>query len=126
MLPSILIPDIMRAFHLSLHLAAFVSRALGGSLDAIRPRWYVGQTVCTSREEIIGYPAVDASDVSQYLGIPDGEPPVSRLRFSPPTAYAGRTQIVATKFVSFHAFSSRLATLANFCPLHGPTCPTVL
>lgn len=61
--------------------------------------WTVGQTVQTTSGSVQGHAAANASDVSEYLGIPFAQPPVGNLRFQPPRAYNGSGTINGTNFV---------------------------
>ncbi|KAI7580362.1 hypothetical protein KC316_g8994, partial [Hortaea werneckii] len=67
-------------------------QARGDSIEAI------GQKVKTSSGYIVGSRAPNATQVSQYLGIPFAYPPVGRRRFAPPEAYKGRDTINATAY----------------------------
>jgi hypothetical protein len=62
--------------------------------------WIVGQTVHTSSGYVAGQAALEAEQVSQYLGIPYAQPPIGSLRFQPPTRFNGSSIINATAFVS--------------------------
>lgn len=90
------------------------SLALFSALAAAHPRsatrsfinhrkndtWVVGQTVSTTSGPVQGHAASDASQVSEYLGIPFAQPPTGRLRFEPPVAYNGSSNINGTDYVS--------------------------
>ncbi|OGM43972.1 hypothetical protein ABOM_007988 [Aspergillus bombycis] len=60
--------------------------------------WIVGQPVPTTSGLVIGHAAADASEVSEYVGIPYAQPPLGNLRFQPPVAYHGDGNINATTF----------------------------
>lgn len=62
--------------------------------------WNVGQAIETSSGRIIGHAASNATEVSEYLGIPFAQPPVGSLRFQPPVQYKGTSIINAAAFVS--------------------------
>lgn len=62
--------------------------------------WEVGQTVQTSSGPVQGHVAANATEVSEYLGIPYAQPPVGDLRFRPPVKYTGNSTINGTDFVS--------------------------
>lgn len=47
----------------------------------------VGAAVDTSSGRIIGHSAPNATEVSEYLGIPFAKKPTGKLRFAPPVAY---------------------------------------
>lgn len=61
--------------------------------------WTVGQAVDTSSGRIIGHAASNATEVSEYLGIPFAQPPIGALRFQPPVQYSGTSDINAAAFV---------------------------
>jgi hypothetical protein len=63
--------------------------------------WTVGQTVQTSSGPVSGHASTNASQVSEYLGIPYAIPPLGELRFAAPQAYTGNSSINGTKFVCF-------------------------
>ncbi|KAI7377040.1 hypothetical protein KC336_g19645, partial [Hortaea werneckii] len=58
----------------------------------------IGQKVETSSGYVVGSRAPNATQVSQYLGIPFAYPPVGRRRFAPPEAFRGRDTIDATAY----------------------------
>lgn len=67
---------------------------------AALPRHAANQfTVDTSNGPITGHPAVNASDVVEYLGIPYAQPPLGDLRFAPPVKYSGDKPYVASHWV---------------------------
>nr|XP_023907898.1 cholinesterase-like [Quercus suber] len=53
----------------------------------------VGQAVSTTSGLVHGHPASNATQVSEYLGIPFAKPPIGDLRFAPPEAYHSRANI---------------------------------
>ncbi|KAB5584767.1 Alpha/Beta hydrolase protein [Coniochaeta sp. 2T2.1] len=61
-------------------------------------KWTVGQTVLTTSGPVDGHAASVATGVSEYLGIPYAQPPVSRLRFQPPVRYNGTRYIDGKNF----------------------------
>ncbi|KAK9420204.1 hypothetical protein SUNI508_06732 [Seiridium unicorne] len=61
-------------------------------------RWVVGQTVNTTSGSVIGHPASNNTEVSEYLGIPYAQPPVDNLRWQPPVAYTGTAPINGSAF----------------------------
>jgi len=63
--------------------------------------WTIGQTVSTSSGPVNGHAASNATQVSEYLGIPFAAPPVGDLRWAPPQQYKGTSTINGTSFVSF-------------------------
>jgi carboxylesterase type B len=80
----------------SLHLLGnVVSLTSGASI-----KWKVGQTVQTTSGSIVGHAASDATEVSEYLGIPYAQPPTGDLRFQPPVAYNSTGIITAKDFGS--------------------------
>ncbi len=91
--------------YLSLVLAALVVASPAGrhdrSVEHSGNTWTVGQAVRTSSGRVQGHAAPNASEVSEYLGIPYANPPVGELRFQPPTPFSNRAQTIhATSFVS--------------------------
>ena len=71
----------------------------------------VGQTVDTSSGPVAGHAATTAgySEVSEYLGIPFGQPPVGALRFAAPAKFTGSSLINGSEYVGFQyllAYSS--------------------
>jgi hypothetical protein len=79
----------------------------------------VGQRVRTTSGFVTGHPAPNASQVSEYLGIPYAKPPVGTLRFASPVAYVNPGGTVdGSNFVSHQTLlpwllriRSRLLTL---------------
>jgi hypothetical protein len=65
-----------------------------------KSKWNVGQRVKTSSGPVDGHPAPNATEVSEYLGIPFAKPPVGDLRFEPPQPYIGKSVINGSNFVS--------------------------
>jgi len=75
---------------LALSAITFPERASG---------WTIGQTVPTSSGPVNGHAASNATQVSEYLGIPFAAPPVGDLRWAPPQKYNGTSAINGTSFV---------------------------
>jgi len=88
-----------------LHFLAVPAFALTNTLEKRQSDWVIGQTVQTDSGPVSGHPASNASQVSEYLGIPFAVPPVGDLRFAPPQKYSGSSPINGTSFVS-HCLSS--------------------
>lgn len=66
-------------------------------------QWRVGQAVWTTSGTVIGHPAPNAAQVSEYLGIPFARAPVGSLRFAAPQPYRnGDSTFIAANFVSFY------------------------
>ena len=63
--------------------------------------------VQTSTGMIIGHEAPNASDVTEYLGIPYAQPPLGDLRFAAPVAFAGdaKSTFRASKFVGIFSIN---------------------
>ena len=57
-------------------------------------------TVETSSGSIIGHPARDSPDVTEYLGVPFAQPPVGQLRFAAPQKLQKTAVYEAKNFVS--------------------------
>lgn len=68
-------------------------------LETRQSNWTVGQTVQTSSGPVNGHAASNATQVSEYLGIPFAAPPVGNLRFAAPQKYSGNSTINGTSFV---------------------------
>lgn len=88
-----------------LALAALVQNAL---CEPLLPRspvaedglvWTVGQAVKTTSGTVVGHPAPNVTDVSEYLGIPYAQAPIGNLRFAPPVGYTSNSTITASAFV---------------------------
>ena len=58
----------------------------------------IGAAVNTTSGLIVGHPAPNATQVSEYLGIPFAQPPVGQLRFAPPVAYHSTRTFNASRF----------------------------
>lgn len=65
--------------------------------------WTIGQTVSATSGPVQGHAASNASQVSEYLGIPFAQPPTGSLRFEPPVAYNGTSTINGTNYVSLQS-----------------------
>jgi cholinesterase len=63
--------------------------------------WTVGQIVRTSSGPVQGQRASNATEVSEYLGIPFAKPPIGNLRFAAPEKYSGNSSINGTQFVRY-------------------------
>jgi cholinesterase len=74
-------------------------------IQARQSSWTIGQTVKTYSGLIEGHGAPNASQVSEYLGVPFAQPPLGKLRFAPPLQYNGNTTIRAAAFVSKESIS---------------------
>lgn len=80
--------------------------AAGGAAEVsynLLPRqsnWTVGQAVDTSSGRVSGHAAKNASQVSEYLGIPYGQAPVGDLRFAAPKKFEGNAPLNGSSFVS--------------------------
>lgn len=104
-----------------LHIVAlFSALAAAKPLDTIHSlsnrrqndNWTVGQTVRTTSGPVQGHAAPDASQVSEYLGIPFAQPPTGSLRFEPPLAFNGSSAINGTDYVSLQSIYILLVTPA--------------
>ena len=69
------------------------------SLHARQSNWTIGQTVQTESGPVVGHAAPNATEVSEYLGIPYAQPPIGNLRFAAPLRYSGNTTIDGSTFV---------------------------
>lgn len=83
-----------------LNFLAVPAFALADPLQQRQSNWTVGQTVLTDSGPVSGHAALNASQVSEYLGIPFAVPPVGDLRFASPQKYSGNSTINGTSFVS--------------------------
>ena len=57
-------------------------------------------TVQTANGPITGHPAVNRSNVAEFLGIPYAQPPIGSLRFAPPEPYNSSEEYIASDWVS--------------------------
>lgn len=73
-----------------------------------RTAWDIGQTVQTTSGPVSGHAASNATEVSEYLGIPFAQPPVGNLRFAPPQKYSGTSPINGTNYVRPHHWFQEL------------------
>jgi hypothetical protein len=90
-----------------LQFLAAPALALADTLQQRQLNWTVGQTVQTGSGTVNGHAALNATQVSEYLGIPFAAPPVGDLRFAAPQKYSGNSTINGTYFVS-HCLSSEI------------------
>lgn len=81
-------------------LAATLSDASPSEVAGQHGNWTVGRIVKTTSGYVQGHAATNATEVSEYLGIPYAFPPVGRLRFQPPIKYHSNEIINGTNFVS--------------------------
>jgi hypothetical protein len=93
----------MRGSSLAVLFAGIVAvRAL--PTENVEPdnKWVVGQTVKTTSGEVTGHEAEWPANagVSEYLGIPFGQPPVGELRFEKPKPFKSDKKISGAKYVS--------------------------
>jgi cholinesterase len=96
---------------LLLSMAAARSVAVGRDQNAN----HVGRLVGTTSGFVTGHPAPNASQVSEYLGIPYAKPPVGALRFAAPVAYVNpHGTLDGSNFVRVPPKYS-----PNFFPLRG-------
>ena len=93
-----LIPVLQNIADLSFLATATPANHIDPPYDS--PVWNVGQSVRTTSGLVVGHSATNASEVSEYVGIPYAAPPLGRLRFQPPVRYTGNDTISATAFVS--------------------------
>jgi cholinesterase len=85
---------------LLLPIAAIVAAAVGDTRET-EDTWDVGRRVRTTSGFVTGHPAPNASQVSEYLGIPFAKPPVGELRFASPVAYVSQGTVDGSNFVSY-------------------------
>jgi cholinesterase len=88
---------ILLSFNFALGIESVCARF--SDIQARQSSWMIGQTIKTHSGLIEGHAAPNASQVSEYLGIPFAQPPLGKLRFAPPVKYAGNTTIEAAAFV---------------------------
>ncbi len=62
--------------------------------------WSIGQSVSTTSGTVTGHAAPLAPFVSEYLGIPYGQPTTGSLRWAKPVAYTSTATISGANFVS--------------------------
>ena len=85
---------------LSILVSSFAAGAALASVEPRQPRSFqVGQGVWTTSGLLTGKAAPNRTEVSEYLGVPYGAPPVGQLRFAAPEPYIGNGNINATSFV---------------------------
>jgi hypothetical protein len=94
-------------------LAVF-SPARANPLGQRQSNWTIGQTVQTSSGVVNGHAASNATEVSEYLGIPYAAPPVGDLRFAAPQKYSGNSTINGTSFVRATNGFERPRIVTNF------------
>ena len=79
-------------------IAAFTSLAIS---QAVSPpcSFVPGTPVNTTSGLVHGHRAPNATQVSEYLGIPFAQPPVGQLRFAPPVRYVGTGDVHGDVYV---------------------------
>ena len=85
---------------LAIGAATLACASRGQVLEERQSNWTVGQTVQTNSGPVSGHPATNDSQVSEYLGIPFGQPPTGDLRFAAPVNFTSTAPLNGTKFVS--------------------------
>lgn len=76
------------------------SLLFGATTVTAAANWTIGQTVQTSSGPVEGHPARNASEVSEYLGIPFAQAPIGDLRWAAPVKFAGNDTVNGTAYVS--------------------------
>ncbi len=97
-----------------LHFLAVPAFALADARGRRQSNWAIGQTVQTDSGPVSGHAALNASQVSEYLGIPFAVPPMGELRFAAPQKYSGNSTINGTSFVS-HPLSPETYSMCDNC-----------
>lgn len=80
---------------LPLGLALAITRA---QCSALPRTCDVGHRVNTTSGIILGHPAANRTEVSEYLGIPFAQPPIGSLRFAAPEAYRSSSTFNASSY----------------------------
>lgn len=80
-----------------------------------RPSWNSPVQIPTGL--IIGHEAPNASDVTEYLGIPYAQPPIEDLRFAAPVAFVGdaKSTFNASTFVNIFSIDPVCALVQLTC-----------
>jgi hypothetical protein len=89
-------------------LAAGLAWGESHSLHVRQSNWTIGQTVQTDSGPVVGHAAPNATEVSEYLGIPYAQPPIGDLRFAAPVRYAGNSTIDGSAFVGIDSILALL------------------
>lgn len=86
-------------------LASAQNSSLSGTAKSpnVQCDYIVGAPVNTTSGVVWGHRAHNATDVSEYLGIPFAQPPVGPLRFAPPVRYTSNKVLNAHAYVSLDA-----------------------
>jgi len=104
-----------------IQLLAVPALVIAGRLEQRQINWTVGQIVQTDSGPVSGHAALNASLVSEYLGIPFAAPPVGDLRFAAPQKYTGNSSINGTSFVRSYNLVLELQSLnQNFRDFLAP------
>ncbi|KAK5444400.1 hypothetical protein LTS15_010515 [Exophiala xenobiotica] len=82
----------------SLILFLCAAQAAHSNLETEQKLWTIGQSVITSSGIIVGHAAPNATEVSEYLGIPYARAATGDLRFAPPVAYSSSDVFDAIRF----------------------------
>lgn len=78
-----------------------VLSATSAAAQSSQCAFQVGSPVNTTSGLLQGHRAPNATQVSEYLGIPFAQPPVDQLRFAPPAQYTSNASMNASNYVSF-------------------------
>lgn len=84
---------------LTVFTVSVISLVSAAPLTIDRCDFTVGQIVKTSSGPIAGHAAAGYPEVSEYLGIPFGQPPIGDLRFAAPVKYASASLTNASSYV---------------------------
>ncbi len=116
----------MSSFLLALGVGASVYGAAMSGIQERQSNWTVGQEVQTSSGLVTGHAAKNQSEVSEYLGIPYGQPPIGDLRFAAPVKFEGNASINGTSYVGVLFGHYEKVLLTDLCRApHVPSSPSI-
>ncbi len=84
---------------LTVFTASIISLATAAPLSINQCDFTVGQIIDTSSGPVVGRAAKGYPEVSEYLGIPFGQPPIGDLRFAAPVKYTSSSLNNASSYV---------------------------